>query len=75
RMEAPVPGRLHVALVDAEGRGIAESTGPEGELRAAELPAGEYRVVVRLVEGALATYEAEGTARLVLEPPDSFFNS
>lgn len=70
-----IPVAVEVTLVDDDGREVARATGANGTLLARDLPPGDYRLVARLTEGALSAYTVEGVARLLLEPPDSFFNS
>lgn len=67
--QLPVPAGLRVLLQDPAGAEIASLTGTEGTLDAADLPAGQYTILVHGEQGVLVDYEIRAVAELKLERP------
>lgn len=70
--DTPVPPTVSVSLQKEDGTEIASAQpAASGEVSAADLPAGTYKLIVTAGQGAMIAYEALGEAMLDLQLPGS----
>lgn len=67
--QTTVPPSLRLSFQSPNGTEVASVTGDGGVIEAADLPAGEYLILVHGEQGALVDYEILAIAQLKLEKP------